>query len=273
MRNFLVRVEGISKGFVVKDVEIAATSNIIEKKANLGAHPGTDEDFDKLLYTYLTKNNAYICIFSDQGNGGIPYQSQKEKTICAVYDEISAVSCFETIKQGYDTKIIVCYRQKSELMNLAKIINQIIPRLVEEKVEFEFLYLKISPTGIKNYLVYVNSILEILLQYPNNRISLALSPLIFSTKFIDNSLKQVFGKKKIPIIPLTGVDSNLFEDAKEIGLERNMKKIEKMISIPTNEIPSFAKKEVDSAVKTKKKIVIEVGPNNVHDILDSLENH
>ena len=103
--KFLVRVEGISKGFVTKDVEIAATSNIIEKKANLGAHPGTDENFDKLLYTYLTKNNAYVCIFSDVGKGGIPYQSQKEKTICAVYDEISAVSCFETIKQGYDVKI------------------------------------------------------------------------------------------------------------------------------------------------------------------------
>jgi len=271
--KFLVKVEGISKGFVTKDVEIAATSNIIEKKANLGAHPGTDENFDKLLYTYLTKNNAYICIFSDEGKGGIPYQSQNEKTICAVYDEISAVSCYETIKQGNETKIIVCYRQKSELMNLAKIINQIIPRLVQEKVEVEFLHLKINPNGIKNYLIYVNSILEILLQYPTKRVSLALSPLIFSSEFIDNSVKQVFGKKKIPILPLTGVDSALFDEAKEIGLERNMKKLEKVVTISSNEIPSFAKKEVESALKTKKMITIQIGPNNMHDILDSLENH
>ena len=271
--KFLVRVEGTSKGFVTKDVEIAATSNIIEKKSSLGAHPGTDEDFDKLLYTYLTKNNAYICIFSDEGKGGIPYQVQNEKTICAVYDEISAVSCFETIKQGNETKIIVCYRQKSELMNLAKIINQIIPRLVQEKVEIEFLHLKINPNGIKNYLIYVNSILEILLQYPTKRVSLALSPLVFSSEFIDNSVKQVFGKKKIPILPLAGVDSALFDEAKEIGLERNMKKLEKMVTVTSNEIPSYAKKEVESALKTKKKITIQIGPNNVHDILDSLENH
>jgi hypothetical protein len=271
--KFLVKVEGTSKGFVTKDVEIAATSNIIEKKSNLGAHPGTDENFDKLLYTYLTKNNAYICIFSDTGKGGIPYQSQKEKTICAVYDEISAVSCYETIKQGYDTKIIVCYRQKSELMNLAKIINQIIPRLVQENIEIEFLQIKISSNGIKNYLVFVSTVLEILLQYSNNRVSLALSPLVFSSEFIDNSLKQVFGKKKIPIVPLTGVDSSLFDEAKEIGLERNMKKLEKMVTISTNEIPSFSKKEVESALKTKKMITIQLGPNNVHDILDSLENH
>ena len=271
--KFLVKVEGVSKGFVSKDVEIAATSNIIEKKANLGAHPGTDENYDKLLYTYLTKNYAYICIFSDIGKGGIPIQTQNEKTICAVYDEISAVSCFETIKQGNETKIIVCYRQKSELMNLAKIINQIIPRLVQEKVEVEFLHLRINPNGIKNYLIYVNSILGILLEYPTTRVSLALSPLVFSSEFIDNSVKQVFGKKKIPILPLTGVDSNLFDEAKEIGLERNMKKLEKMVTISSDEIPLFAKKEVENALKTKKMITIQIGPNNVHDILDSLENH
>jgi len=272
--KFLVRVEGTSKGFLTKDIEIAATSNIIEKKSNLGAYPGTEENYDKLLYTYLTKNNAYICIFSDKGKGGIPYQSQNQKTICAIYDEISAVSCFETIKQGYDTQIIVCYRQKSELMNLAKIINQIIPRLVQEKIELEFFQLKIKPNGIKNYLIYVNSILEIMLQYSNSHVSLALSPLVFSMDFIDNSLKRVFEKKKIPIIPLAGVDDNLFDGAKEIGLERNIKKLEKLVTISSNEIPIFSKKEVESALKTKKKISVQVGPNNVHDILDSLEeNH
>lgn len=272
--KFLVKVEGISKGFLVKDIEIAATSSIIEKKSNLEAHPGTDENFDKLLYTYLTKNNAYICIFLDTGRGGIPYQSQNQQTICAIYDEISAVSCYETIKQGYDTKIIICYRQKSELMNLAKIINQIIPRLVQNKIELEFYHLKIKPNGIKNYLIYVNSILEIMLSYSNNRISLALSPLIFSANFIDNSLNHVFSKKKIPIIPLTGVDNQLFEEAKEIGLERNIKKLEKIVSITSNEIPIYSKTEVISALKTKQIISLKLGPNNVHDILDSLEqNH
>ena len=272
--KFLVTVEGISKGFLVKDVEIAATSNIIEKKSNLGAHPGTEEKYDKLLYTYLTKNYAYISIFSDTGKGGIPYQSQDQQTICAIYDEISAISCYETIKQGYDTKIIVCYRQKSELMNLAKMINQIIPRLVEEKIEIEFYNLKINPNGNKNYLIYVNSIIEILLSYSNNKISLSLSPLIFPANIIDNALNRIFSKKKIPIIPLAGVDNQLFIEAKEIGLERNIKKIEKMINITSNDVPKFSKTDVELAHKTKKEISVKLGANNVHDILDSLsEDH
>jgi hypothetical protein len=272
--KFLVKVEGISKGFLVKDIEIAATSNIIEKKSNLGARPGTDENYDKLLYTFLTKNYAYISIFSDKGNGGVPYQSQNEKTICAVYDELSAVSCFETIKQGYDTKIIVCYRQKSELIDLVKIIHQIIPRLIQDEIEIEFFWLKIKPSGIKNYLIYVNSILEIMLKESNNRISLSLSPLVFSSEFIDNAQKKVFAKKKIPIIPLAGVDNSLFNEAKEIGLGKRIGKLEKIVISSSDNITTFSKKEVEMSIKTKKVISIKVGPNNVHDILDSLEeNH
>jgi len=272
--KFLVRVEGISKGFLVKDVEIATTSNIIEKKSNLGAHPGTDENFDKLLYTFLTKNYAYICIFSDIGKGGIPYELEKQQTICAIYDEISAVSCYETIKQGYDTKIIVCFRQESELMNLAKMINQIIPRLVQEEIKIEFYNLKINPKGNKNYLIYVNSIIEILLSFSNKRISLSLSPLIFSGNFIDSVLYHVFSKKKIPIIPLTGVDNQLFLEAKEIGLERSISKLEKMISIRSNDVPKISKIDIEFALKTKKEISVKLGVNNVHDILDSLnEDH
>ena len=81
-------------------------------------------------------------------------------------------------------------------------------------------------------------------------------------------------KNKIPIIPLAGVDNNLFNEAKEIGLDRNIKKLEKIVTINSNEIPVFSKKEVESAIKTKTKISVKVGPNNVHDILDSLgENH
>jgi len=128
-------------------------------------------------------------------------------------------------------------------MNLVKMINQIIPRLVQEKIELDFFWLKIKSNGIKNYLIYVNSVLELMLTQSNNRVSLALSPLIFSSNFIDYSLNRIFEKKKIPIMPLAGVDTNLLDDAKEIGLERNIKKLEKIVTTNSNEIPPFPEKK------------------------------
>ena len=272
--KFLVKVEGISKGFMTKDIEIATTSEIIEKKSNLGAKPGTEENYDKLLYTYLTKNNAYVCIFMDKGMNGVPYSSQKEKTICAIYDEISAISCFETIKQGYDTQIIVCYRENSELTYLAKILNQILPRLIQNKVSLEFFQIKTYSKGIKNYFTFLDMVIEVLLAHSNKHISLAMSPLMFSLEKMDNTLKQIFECNKIPIISLAGLDTNLLEDAKELGIERNVNKIKKLIATKYIQSPNFSKKDLEMMLNTKKTVDITVGPNNIHDILDSFEeNH
>ena len=53
-----------------------------------------------------------------------------------------------------------------------------------------------------------------------------------------------------------------------------IKKLEKMINISSNEIPKFSKIGIEYALKTKQEIFVKLGANNVHDILDSLnENH
>ncbi len=41
--KFFVQVEGHSSGFLTKDVEISATSSIIEKSVNISAKPGTEQ--------------------------------------------------------------------------------------------------------------------------------------------------------------------------------------------------------------------------------------
>ena len=272
--KFLVKVEGISKGFLTKDIEIASTSEIIEKKSNLGARPGTEEDHNKLLYTYLTKENAYVCIFMDKGMSGIPFTSHREKILCAIYDEISAISCFETIKQGYDIRIVVCYRGDNELTYLAKMLNQILPRLVENKVKLDFFQIKMNPKGIKNYQKFLGMVIEILLTYQNRYVSLPILPLMFSLEQMEDIMNKIFESKKIPIVPLAGTDTNLFEDAKEIGIERNFNKIEKLFTVKSVQFPDVLNKELELIVNTKKTIDITMGPNNVHDILDSFEeNH
>lgn len=275
--KFLVKVEGHSRGFFTKDVEIAATSSIIEEKSNLGAKPGTEENYDKLLYTYLTKNNAYICIFIDKGNGGITFNSPKQNTICCVYDELSAISCYETIKQGFDSKIIVCYRKNSELMNLIKTINQIIPRLIKEKITLDFFQIKSRSSSTKDYAIFLNTIIEIMLYEAKTNnltfVSLGFSPLTFSQNISEFAMKNIFQNDKLPLIPLSGVDSRLFDDAKEIGLESQIPKMSKAIKMDFKEIPKISEKDVKTALKTKKTVNVTVGPNNVHDILDSLEEN
>ncbi|GFN42163.1 MAG: thiamine biosynthesis ATP pyrophosphatase-like protein, thiamine biosynthesis protein ThiI [Marine Group I thaumarchaeote] len=278
--KFYVQVEGFSTGFLTKDIEISATSSIIEKTVKLGAKPGSKEKYDKLLYTYLTKSNAYVCVYVDDGFGGIPYNSQNERVVCAIYDELSAISCLETIKEGFDVKIIVCYKQKSDLTNLVKILNQILPRTTRSKIDVEFFQIPIKGSSSKSLLTLIDSVTEILIRVAKankiNKISLGLSHLIFPSSFVENSIKQVFRNNFTSLIPLSGLDDGIFEDAKELGLGKYLSKIEKLGEMSFSKQYASKieiKKIVENTLKKRKVVSIVIGPNNVHEILDSLEEN
>lgn len=278
--RFYVKVDGQAKGYLPKDIEIAATSSLIEKTTKIGAKPGTEDKYDKLLYTYLTKSNAYVCIFIDKGNGGIPNNFQKEKLVCCVYDELSAVSCLEIIREGFDVKIIVCFRKEAELLNLVKILNNLIPRTLKSKIEIEFFQISIQGTGAKNYMLMVEAVTEIILSTAIlnhiKRVSLAISPLIFPQAFIDKISSRVYQKNIIPHTPLLGLGENILDCAKEIGLEKYLPQIEQLGKMKFNSVTvgKNAIKIAQQALETKRVVTVTVGPNNVHDILDSLQtNH
>jgi len=275
--KFLLQVEGYAKGFVTKDIEIAATSSLIEKTAGTGIKPGTSKKYDRKLYVCLTKLNAYICIYYDNGLGGIPNNSQNKKIVCCVFDELSAVSCLETMKQGFDVKIIVCYSKDLELLHLVKIINQIIRRTIKPKVSLEFYRIHINKKLIKTHRLMTEITAKILVQTAitnsTKRISLALSPLIYPADFVESLIKQVYSKNLIPYCPLSGLDDNIFETAKEIGLEKYLSRIGKLGGSNFSNFKQSTKKIekiVKETVMSKKTVLVNVGPNNVHDILDEV---
>lgn len=278
--RFYIKVDGNAKGFLPKDVEITATSSLIEKTIKIGAKPGTEDNYDKLLYTFLTKSNAYVCIFSDKGHGGIPNNSQNEKSVCCIYDELSAVSCLETIRQGFDVKILICYHKESDLLNLVKIVNKIIPRTLKQKIELEFFKILINGVTPQNYLLVVETVTELMLLVTLanklKRISLAVTPLVFPQFFIDKITAKAHKKNILPQIPLSGIDEDILTCTKEIGLEKYLSKIERLGKM---KFKSYTKNNNNSQkiaqqmLKTKKVVTITIGPNNIHDIMDGLESN
>ena len=270
--KFYVKADGHAKGFVIKDLELAATSTLIQKNQKISAKPGTELKHDKLLQIYVTKSNAYVCIFVDEGLGGTVNNSQLQKSICCVTDEFSAVNCLETIKQGFEVKLLICYETREDVIHLVKIIDKILPRMLRSEIELEFY--KISKFGknsedilSKNTLI-TNILIKSAKEKKISHISLATSPLIYPSKYVETLQKRIFSAGMIPHIPLSGIDSEIMKNAKEIGMEKYISKIEKFLKI------NFTKsktKPIKNEKITKKTIKIKLGPNNVHTILDSLE--
>lgn len=274
--KFYVKIDGKTRNFLAKDLEIAATAMLVDKGTSLEAKPGSESRHDRLVYAYLTDLYAYVCIFIDKGLGGLPYNSQKEKILCCIHDELSAIACLQTIKIGFEVKILVCYRNESDLLKLVKIINKILPRIIKENIILHVCKMNGSP-GLPTAITAITQLMILIASREKiGRISLGMSPMIFPTSFCEYNSNLVFQNRIIPWFSLSGIDSEIFENAKEIGLEKYISNLEdlckkhlnyKKISMP--EVSRHAK----DAIKTLKCIPVTAGPKNIYDIIDSLKSN
>ena len=272
--RFYVNVQGVPKGYVTKDVELSATSLLIENNRKIDAKPGTEEKHDKLLFTHITKSNAYVSIFTDKGLGGTVNNSQNEKIVCGIFDEFSALACLETIKQGFEVKIIVFYQKQSELITLVKILQKILPRTLQIRAEIEFYKI----TGLDSNLASKNFLSgeilsKIALREKISFVSLPISPLVFPSMLIKKLENKIFDLGLIPHIPLSGIGFEIFDNAKEVGFEKYLTKIEK--TLQTKIVEKYDKKlsnkAISSIMASKKTVSVKLGPNIIHEILDALE--
>ena len=270
--KFYVKADGNAKGFVIKDLELAATSTLIQNNQKISAKPGTKLKHDRLLQIYVTNSNAYVCIFVDEGLGGTANNSQLQKSICCITDEFSAVNCLEIIKQGFEVKVLICYETRENLIHLVKIMNKILPRMLRTEVELEFYNISKFGKNSQDILSKNSLITDILIRSAKEKkishISLATSPLIFPSTYVELLQKRIFTEGMIPHISLSGIDSEILKNAREIGMEKYLSKIETLVKKKFTKIKLIPRQKQ----KISKKIIkVKLGPNNVHTILDSLE--
>lgn len=275
--KFYIKVDGKTKDYLAKDLEVAATASLVEKGADLQVRPGTEADHERLLYSYLTESSAYVCIFVDKGLGGVPYNSQSSEILCCVYDELSAISCLQSIRMGFNVKILVCYSSDPDLLKISKMLSKILPALIQEKIQLQFCKISRISDLITKTLVITHITTCVALDQEIPRIASAISSFVFPAWFVEDNAKIVLKKNLVPWFPLSGIDSSILENAKEIGLEKYLTTLEGLCK------RKFAKrsvsqekisKNVKGALKNLKSLSINVGPKNMHDIIDSLKgNH
>ncbi len=275
--KFHIKVEGKSSRYLAKDLEVTATATLIEKSTDLQVKAGSEIEHDRLLYTYLTESYAYVCVFVDKGLGGIPYNSQKETIFCCIYDELSAIACLQSIKMGFDVKIIIGYSNDSDLLKTSKMINRMLSSIVQEKIQLYFCKIPKIQDQLTKILIATHITMSVACSKKIKRIALSILPFVLPVWFVEYNTKVVFENKLIPWIPLAGMDSSIIENSRQIGLEKYLTNLESLGKSKFSKNNISKKKihnDVTKALKSLKSISIVVGPKNVYDIIDSLRtNH
>ena len=281
---YLVRVEGRPRGYVPGDLEMAATSAIIERRATPGARPGTPARHDRELYAYVTGRRLYACLFADGGMGGVPAGTHPEPVACCMFDGLSAAACFEAIRQGYDVRMSVAYSAEAELRRLARAAGRLVPRTAESllgggPVGVEFARIKRAAGGRAGRLL-ASCVLaaEAAERDGIKRAVLPVSPVVDSQAVIDAAAAELARRGIAAYAPLGALEDEVFAHAAAAGFEGFAREAATAAAAAAGSSGGAAVASGDALARARElaagavrsRVSVRAGPNTVHEMLDAV---
>ena len=285
---YLVKAEGRPRGYVPGDLEIAATSLIIEKHAGIGAKPGTPARHDRELYAYVTAKHSYACLFADKGMGGVPAGTHPEPVACCMFDGLSATACLEAIRQGYDVRMSVAYSTEAELRRLAKAAGRLVPRtaaslLGGEPVGIEFIRIKKAPGGrAARLLASCLLAAKMAEECGIKRAVLPVSPVVDSQAAIDAAATELARRGIAAYAPLGALEDEIFANAAAAGFEGFAREAARLAAGAaatdasarrggTGAVQGILSRAEEMAAGARRmRVSVRAGPNTVHEMLNAV---
>jgi hypothetical protein len=260
--KFFIKVKaGETNDYVGRDVEFASSGKLTARLAEIGASPAKNEqEADRVILAFSGKKFAYVCMQVSKGPGGLPLGSLGI-ALCGLYSPLSFLSCHAAAKAGFVPEIVMFYSDEGELQANAKLAETLAKRTgMKEQV------IRVAPIDIPSIkdvaiieLVKEAIAAKVLIGQPGDRVVLPFTTTIHPLWFIEAIVGEAMAAGKMPYMPL------MFTDIPEDYAAKMQAAITKSEFKKYNSM-------IDTAAKLsiKKMKKLKVGPNYLHDILDSV---
>ena len=254
-----------------RDIEFACTGTLAAKLASIDGLPAkTEADASRVILTLVGKKSAYICIKIIRGPGGL-IAGSRGTAMGSIHNCLSFISCLLTAKTGFDcTSIVLPYADDNDLEINAKLAELFAIKTGRKKQTIYATPLKVPMKGCPSSLLKEKIISKILIQCQNKIITFPLTTAAHPIWFIESILQDAVFAGKIPIAPMMSLSSELGYYAKEVGIDLRISDS----NIAKGKLQKYSdaiEAETRSAIKHMKKIELKVGPNYLHDIIDSVK--
>jgi adenylyl- and sulfurtransferase ThiI len=252
------------------------------------ARPAKNElDADRLIEIFIGKKSAYVCIEIDAGLGGLPFACQEEKVLCSIHNALSAISCMAVIKCGFFPEIIILYTDDDDLRQNLKTFGLIVNRLNTKNYSIRLARVeglqKQQQQRQSNHKTILKEIVaaQVLTRMRGKGVVVPLSTAIHPLWLIELTFKKILSSNKIPWMPMLLPTQGIYDIAKELGMEEHKLRLMSDQSCMIDRLLTFTKQDyakyrksidtmTESALKNMNTISFEIGPNYLHDILDSV---
>ncbi len=278
--TFAVTVHADKTEYVGRDAEFAATAALIGELSRLNVKAVAQQLCDKLIHAHATQNSTYICMFIDKGLNGLPAGSQTDQLLCSLHDSLSTLSCLMAIKCGFVPKIVVLKTNNHNVKECAEHLELIAKRLGKKHIKLDITSFDISGNGSRPLVIEKLSSLILTNLSANcniKNIALPLSTAIFPSWFVSEIVGDI-SKVAVPWLPLMFMSDELYMTAGALGMKDSAINAIQSINgtnFDADEYAQFMKainlrEIVDRSIKSMKTVDLEIGPNCLHDIIDSM---
>jgi hypothetical protein len=265
--------------YVGRDIEFASVGNLITELSPKTVTPAKNErEADKIILAYVGKDSAYVCLQIDKALGGLPFGYQNKKVICSTHNILSFISCMLAVKCGFIPELFILYTNDYDLKENAKLFGHMADKMDVKKYTIRLLHIDIPDrydTHIK-FMLQESISARILTLLPGKRIVVPLSAAIHPTWFVEAVMKKIVHAGKASWMPLMLLTTGIYHEAISMGLKDKIILIDPLINNMTFTKLEYKKYEsvIDTlskvAIKNMKTISLNVGPNYLHDIIDSI---
>jgi adenylyl- and sulfurtransferase ThiI len=266
-----VIIQPVAKcNYASRDIEFAATGTLAARLASINALPAkTQKDANRLVMTVIGKESAYVCIQVMTAPGGLIAGSQG-RILSSIHDSLSLLSSLMAAKAGFEcTSIVLPYADERELEINAKLVQIFATRTGRKKQTILAVPINVPAKGIVSVLLKEEIICKILILCQTNRIIFPLTAAVHPIWFIESIFRETLSAGKMPFAPLVFLSSEIGRYAEEAGLELKVS----AANITKGKIRMYSKAidaEARSAIKNTRRLELKVGPNYLHDIIDSI---
>jgi len=258
--------------YVSRDIEFAASGSLAVRLASINARPArTEKDASSQILTVIARDSAYVCIHVMTAPGGLIAGSHGA-VLSSIHDSLSFLSCMMAAKTGFEcSSVVLPYQDKSELETSVKLVQHFATKTGRKRQTILAMPINVPGKGAVSLLLKEQIISKILIGYHDSRIVFPFTAAFHPIWFIETIFNETLAAGKMPFAPLIFQSSELVMHAQQAGIELNISAA--ALHITKGKLQKYYKAvafESESAIKHTKRLELKVGPNYLHDIVDSI---
>jgi hypothetical protein len=256
-QSFFVKVHLLqARDFAARDLEFAATGALASELAGVASPAKSEQEAGATTVVAYVGRRAFISLKEYEGAGGALAGSLGSAS-CAITGSLSLASCIAACRAGFFLpELLLLYSDEDDLRRNAKLARSLAEKTGAKSQKIAIAKVAHAKDDRARMLPLDFAAARALASMKSKNVILPLSLATHPQWFIEMAMKEIYDAGKVPLAPLMFSEMDAWKEEEEKQDARGVTRQEFM--------------KLKTALEKPRHVMLEVGPNYLHDIIDSV---